>query len=49
MIRRKTVFVLGAEASFPYGFPTGEGLVNEVIELTGKTNNTFLNERLLVR
>jgi hypothetical protein len=29
MIRHQTVFVLGAGASYPYGFPTGEGLVNE--------------------
>lgn len=31
MIRRKTVFVLGAGASYPYGFPTGESLVDEII------------------
>lgn len=33
MIKRHTVFVLGAGASHPYGFPTGEGLVNQIISL----------------
>lgn len=33
MIRRQTVFVLGAGASYPYGFPTGEELVGEIISL----------------
>lgn len=44
MIRRQTVFVLGAGASYPYGFPTGEGLVNEVISLAGldRTLDAFL-------
>lgn len=44
MIRRQTVFVLGAGASFPYSFPTGEGLVNEVIALAGEeqTRQAFL-------
>jgi hypothetical protein len=37
MIRNRTVFILGAGASYPYGFPTGEGLVNEIISLT-RTN-----------
>ncbi|MCD4716065.1 MAG: hypothetical protein K8R45_04905, partial [Desulfobacterales bacterium] len=30
MITAKTVFVLGAGASFPYGFPTGKGLREEI-------------------
>lgn len=44
MINRRTVFVLGAGASFPYGFPTGEGLVNEIISLASneRTNDAFL-------
>jgi hypothetical protein len=44
MIKRPTVFVLGAGASYPYGFPTGEGLVNEIISLTSrpKTAEAFL-------
>lgn len=44
MIRRNTVFVLGAGASYPYGFPTGEGLVNEIIALASeeRTRDAFL-------
>lgn len=30
MITKKTVFILGAGASAPYGFPSGEGLLREV-------------------
>ncbi|GAB4157910.1 MAG: hypothetical protein Tsb009_35090 [Planctomycetaceae bacterium] len=33
MIGKQTVFVLGAGASVPYGFPTGVGLRNKIIEL----------------
>lgn len=45
MITRQTVFVLGAGASFPYGFPTGEGLVNSIISLaiTDRTHDAFLD------
>jgi hypothetical protein len=45
MIKRPTVFVLGAGASYPYGFPTGEGLVDEIIKLTQQDplNNTFFS------
>jgi len=44
MIKQPTVFVLGAGASYPYGFPTGDGLVDEIIELTQQDppNNIFL-------
>lgn len=31
MIQRQTLFILGAGASSPYGFPTGEALVSEII------------------
>ncbi len=43
MFTRKTVFILGAGASWHYGYPTGEGLVKEVI---GKTDRVvkFLKE-----
>jgi hypothetical protein len=34
MIKRPTVFVLGAGASFPYGFPLGSGLRDIVIDPT---------------
>jgi hypothetical protein len=44
MIWRKTVFVLGAGASYPYGFPTGEGLVNDIVALASEeqTRDAFL-------
>ena len=32
MIINKTVFVLGAGASWHYGYPTGEGLIDAVIK-----------------
>ena len=32
MFTKKTVFILGAGASWHYGYPTGEGLVKKVIE-----------------
>ncbi len=31
MFRKKTVFVLGAGASKPYGFPTGQELIEEIV------------------
>lgn len=51
MIRRQTVFVLGAGASYPYGFPTGEGLVNEIIGLasTDRTLDAFLYDGCIDR
>lgn len=37
MIKKPTVFILGAGASIPYGYPSGETLVNEIIsELSNK-------------
>lgn len=33
MIARQTVFVLGAGASMPYGFPSGDQLVDEIVQL----------------
>lgn len=30
MFRRKTVLVLGAGASIPYGFPSGQGLIDQI-------------------
>jgi len=32
MIKEKTVLILGAGASKPYGFPTGEELRREIID-----------------
>ena len=34
MIRNNTVFVLGAGESCHYGYPTGEGLVDQVVKMT---------------
>ena len=31
MFNRKTVFVLGAGASWHYGYPTGEGLIEKIV------------------
>src|SRR5258706_2911936 len=44
MIRRSPVLGFGARASYPYGFPAGEGLVNEIIALAGeeRTRDAFL-------
>jgi hypothetical protein len=47
MITKKTVFILGAGASVPYGFPTGKGLralicenfVNKIRSLAAKEND----------
>lgn len=37
MIKKPTVFVLGAGASIPYGYPSGEALVTEIVsELLSK-------------
>jgi hypothetical protein len=33
MIERKTVLVLGAGASIPYGFPTGEKLLRDIVDI----------------
>jgi len=41
MIKNKTVFVLGAGASKPYGYPTGEELFKEVLRL--EKHPGFLN------
>ncbi|MCH7950707.1 MAG: WbqC family protein [Candidatus Dadabacteria bacterium] len=37
MITNPTVFILGAGASKPYGFPTGMGLKNEILKILGKS------------
>jgi hypothetical protein len=47
MIKRPTVFVLSAGASCPYGFPTGEGLVDEVVTLTRQFFNRFIHSRYI--
>lgn len=40
MIRKPTVLILGAGASVPYGFPTGPGLVNRILEICRQEPNT---------
>src|SRR6266436_2928253 len=36
MIKKETVFVLGAGASWHYGYPTGEGLIEHVIRIANR-------------
>lgn len=38
MITRNTVLILGAGASVPYGFPTGEQLMQKILDLDARTN-----------
>jgi len=33
MIEKKTVLILAAGASKPYGFPTGEELLREIVDI----------------
>jgi len=45
MINKKTVFVLGAGASFPYGYPTGAELRDTICnKLTGGYHNYLLRQ-----
>jgi hypothetical protein len=39
MIHRKTVFVLGAGASMPYGFPSGDQLIDEIVQIASPREN----------
>jgi hypothetical protein len=41
VFNRKTVFILGAGASWHYGYPTGEGLVRKVTEMADKLAQLF--------
>lgn len=41
MISRKTVFVTGAGASAPYGFPLGSALKNEIVTRMSKQNSPY--------
>lgn len=45
MFLRKTVFILGAGASWHYGYPTGEGLVDEVLAKARIAANYFRDSR----
>ena len=42
MFNRKTVFVLGAGASWHYGYPTGEGLVQKIATTAEQLREHFL-------
>jgi hypothetical protein len=45
VIEKKTVFILGAGASMPYGFPSGTALLNRIIQiLKGDKGNSFMEE-----
>jgi hypothetical protein len=41
MFKRKTVFILGAGASWHYGFPTGDGLVKTIAQACSQVSNFF--------
>ena len=41
MFKRKTVFILGAGASWHYGYPTGEDLVRKVIGAANRLAEVF--------
>ncbi len=43
MFTNKTVFILGAGASWHYGYPTGEDLVKKVIKKSQEMANFFKN------
>lgn len=43
MIRNETVFVLGAGASIPYGFPSGKNLVKEIIQNSRDSSSVISN------
>jgi len=39
MINNKTVLILGAGASMPYGFPSGQGIVDSICDVTSDFKN----------
>ena len=45
MIRDRTVFILGAGSSCHYGYPTGEGLVDTIIEVASRLS-TYCDNRI---
>lgn len=49
MITENTVFILGAGASKPYGFPTGEELRNEIIERYVDDVRTYVENNPRIR
>jgi len=47
MITRPTVFILGAGASMPYGYPSGNTLVKKILEITDISHPFFKELRRL--
>jgi hypothetical protein len=45
MFRKSTVFVLGAGASWHYGYPTGEGLIDSVMSMASRLSG-YCEQRL---
>ena len=43
MIEEDTVFILGAGASCPYGFPDGKKLRSEIFDRFERDFNTYFN------
>lgn len=41
MIKKPTVFILGAGASIPYGYPSGENLVREIVNDLSRPGSLF--------
>lgn len=46
MITQETVLILGAGASMPYHFPSGKGLINEIIDSQHKGYDSLINSHL---
>jgi hypothetical protein len=47
MLTKKTVLVLGAGASIPFGFPSGQKLLRDIVKETAEPKRTCLGEVLL--
>lgn len=43
MIKKKTTFVLGAGASWPYGLPLGKELIKDIVEIVRSRKLVFLH------
>ena len=48
MISRKTVLILGAGASQPYGFPLGRPLLNRICQLLGPEHHKNAHHKVLI-
>jgi len=45
MIQNKTVFILGARASCPYGFPSGKVLRENIISTSHSQYASYISEQ----